>query len=625
MMLFAAAIATLVLAHVLRAVRYSMLFPADHRPRTFHLAVGLSIGYVVNTLLPLRIGELVRGLYVSVRAGQSVGTVLATIVFERMTDLVAVLLILLLPHLIAGTPAPSLVGLATMAGVAGAIGLGAVLVHRSRTARQGLWAATSIFNDHIHLWLIDAAWTLSQLVTSRADRHRSYWLLTIPMWATYFASYALLARAAGAGMESVTDGLLAKPLSAMIGASPLDRVLLLVACIAALSILLAGVIADGSGIQRSIHRALKLGLPEVGPSKSMSRAAFARDEDYGAILRAHFTEAKTAAAGFGVHGLDGAVVLRLLPGGSDALTAVVRVDNRFVVRKFAMGEAAAKLNEQATWLLKHRVDLPLADIIAERRDCAQCRYDMPYLASAHDLYEMVHVMPVEASRRLLGEVVDHVDRWHQAHHAGRCDESALDAYVERKVVANAAAALEFVRRRLPEQYAINNEAYALDEWRRLLDSDWIRHQLRERGTGSIHGDLTIENIIVCPERCPDWYLIDPNPTNLFDTPLIDWAKLMQSLNLGYEALDRGPPARLEDGAIHLMFSRSRTYAELHDELDRLLDQRLDGGARREVAFHELVNYLRLIPYKMRNQPAKAMTFFACASVLLRRYQAMAVG
>jgi hypothetical protein len=290
-----------------------------------------------------------------------------------------------------------------------------------------------------------------------------------------------------------------------------------------------------------------------------------------------------------------------------------------------MGDTAAKLHEQARWLRRHRGDLPLADIIAERQDCAQYRYDMPYLASAHDLYEMVHVMPIEASRQILGEVIDHVDRWHQAHIVGLCDKSAVDAYVERKVITNAAAALEFARLQLPERYAINHEAYALSEWSRLLDGDWVASQLRERWTGSIHGDLTIENIIVCPERRPGWYLIDPNPTNLFDTPLIDWAKLMQSLNLGYEALDRGPPARLEDDAIHLMFSRSRTYAELHDELDRLLKARLGDGAYREVVFHELVNYLRLIPYKMRNQPAKAMTFFACASVLLRRYEAMAVG
>ena len=622
MMLFAAAIAALVLAHILRAVRQSALFAGSRRPRTFHLAVGLSIAYVVNTLIPLRIGELVRAVYISGRARQSLSTVLATIVFERLTDLVAVLLILLaLPHVVAGAPAAPPAVLAALAGGGAAIVLGAVLVRRSRSVRRALWTVTSVFNDRIRLALVDTAWTVSQFVVANPARRPFYWLLTLPMWATYLASYALLGSATGDGLGKVAYGLLARPLSALAGASPLDRVLMLFACVAALSILLAGLIADGSGIQRAFRATLKLGLPQTDVTRLMSRSAFARDEDYDAILQAHFTDARTAAAGFGVHGLDGAVVQRLLPGGSDAITAIVEDDNRFVIRKFAMGDAAGKLGEQADWLREHRSALPLADIIAERQGPAQHRYDMPYRGSAHDLYEMVHVMPVDASRRILREVVESVDQWHRSHAKGPCHPDALDAYVDRKVVANAAMLLEFARLQLPERYAINDEAYALDEWRRLTDRDWVRAQLRDHRTTAIHGDLTIENIIVCPEQRPGWYLIDPNPENLFNTPLIDWAKLMQSLNLGYEALDRGPPARVADGAIQLMFSRSRVYAELHDELDRQLEQRLDARARREVAFHELVNYLRLTPYKMRNQPAKAMTFFACASVLLRRYEA----
>ena len=40
---------------------------------------------------------------------------------------------------------------------------------------------------------------------------------------------------------------------------------------------------------------------------------------------------------------------------------------------------------------------------------------------------------------------------------------------------------------------------------------------------------------------------------------------------------------------------------------------------REVAFHEIVNYLRLLPYRLRYAPGQGLTFFACTSLLLRRY------
>jgi aminoglycoside phosphotransferase (APT) family kinase protein len=620
MMLLSAAVAALVLAHLLRAVRQAALFPAGARPRTFHLAVGLSLAYVVNAVVPFRIGEILRALYVSTRAGRSLGLVLATVVFERLTDLLATVAILaILPHLVASRAAPSLGALAAMSAVAAAVALAAILLRVSRFARGLLWRAASLFNEQIRRCAVGAAWTFSQLLTFSATRNPTYWLLTVPMWATYLASYALIGRATGLGVGAVSVGLLGTPLTALYGASALAGMLLPLACAAALAILLVGLLTDGSGIRRSLRLALHVGLPDA--QTAMGPQAFTRDQDYDAMLRAHFTERRTAAASFGVDGLDGAVVQRVLPGGSDALTAVVAADGAFVIRKFAVGAGASKLTEQADWLRRHDLELPLASVIAERQGELTYRYDMPYLASGHDLYEMVHVMPFEQSRRLLQEVVDRVDRWHQAHATGPCDPQALDDYVERKVIANAAAVLDFARLQLPEHYAINDERHVLSDWSRLLDRAWVKAQIRDRSTSAIHGDLTIENIIVCPERAPGWYLIDPNPTNLFDSPLIDWAKLTQSLNLGYEALSRGPPAQVRDGAIRLMFNRSRAYAELHDELDRLLGGRLSPDARREVAFHEVVNYLRLIPYKIRNQPAQAMTFFACASVLLRRYPA----
>jgi hypothetical protein len=41
---------------------------------------------------------------------------------------------------------------------------------------------------------------------------------------------------------------------------------------------------------------------------------------------------------------------------------------------------------------------------------------------------------------------------------------------------------------------------------------------------------------------------------------------------------------------------------------------------REVYFHELVNYLRLTPYKIRQSAQRGLAFFACTSLLLREYQ-----
>jgi len=141
-----------------------------------------------------------------------------------------------------------------------------------------------------------------------------------------------------------------------------------------------------------------------------------------------------------------------------------------------------------------------------------------------------------------------------------------------------------------------------------------------RAVSVIHGDLTIENIIASPRHDQRWYLIDPNPVNIFDSPLIDWAKLMQSLNLGYETMNRGSSPDFNGSDLRLAMARSNAYAQLHDHLCTLLRAQLGPEAMREIAFHEIVNYLRLLPYRLRHAPDQGLTFFACTSLLLRRYR-----
>jgi hypothetical protein len=101
--------------------------------------------------------------------------------------------------------------------------------------------------------------------------------------------------------------------------------------------------------------------------------------------------------------------------------------------------------------------------------------------------------------------------------------------------------------------------------------------------------------------------------------LIDWAKMMQSLNLGYEGLNRAAPVTIADNAIRLTVAKSHAYQILHDLFLDVMVKKFGAEALREIYFHELVNYMRLTPYKIRQNPEKGMTFFACSSILLAQY------
>ena len=95
--------ATLALGVAVRAWRWQLLFERERRPPFGLVANALLIGYLFNTILPARPGELARVQALGTRAGISRAEVLATVVLERLYDLFVLIALLalaapFLPH-----------------------------------------------------------------------------------------------------------------------------------------------------------------------------------------------------------------------------------------------------------------------------------------------------------------------------------------------------------------------------------------------------------------------------------------------------------------------------------------------------------------------------------------------
>jgi hypothetical protein len=95
---------------------------------------------------------------------------------------------------------------------------------------------------------------------------------------------------------------------------------------------------------------------------------------------------------------------------------------------------------------------------------------------------------------------------------------------------------------------------------------------------------------------------------------------MQSLHLGYETLNRGIQCTQDGASLRLAAARSQAYAELHGDLEARIVAELGEDGLREVYFHEIVHYLRLTTYKIRQSRTRGLGFFACTSLLLRQYR-----
>lgn len=617
--LFALGAALLFCAHVARAARHSLLFNPRDDVRPFYLLVGLGFGFAFNVVAPWRLGEIVRMFYVTARTHLRLSRVAATIFVERVSDLFAVSLLLPATAWATGgavDAATLTLSAAMFAAALAALGAGA-LTGASQGARRLVWRLASIFNDRIMQSIVNFVWTSHELMRTRYASPR-YLAYTVAMWAMYFLAYAVFAAGVDTPLRTVVFALLGAPLESQLDALAREpQAIFLFSCLPVVAILGYGLARERAALAPLRRAAQRVAHP--GDSAHDLPAAFRDVREYGDFLKAHFAALAPVVASFGVQGVGDAVIHRTLPGGSDALTAVVEVGSGLRIRKFAIGEAARRLARQADWLRAHRGALSLCDVSGDEHARAAYRYDMPFVPSAHDFYEFIHTHPVERSAALLTQIVEKMDGFHRANESGAASEETIQSYLRGKAAANADRIVDFARAQLGERFEINGEVHRLSEWDRLRDAKWLRAQIRRRETSLIHGDLTIENIIVSPADALGWYIIDPNPDNVFDSPLLDWAKMMQSLHLGYESLNRAGPATVTQDGVRLIAARSNAYALLHAHFRDLMRARYGEDGLREIAFHELVHYLRLTPYKIRNAPSKALTFFAATATLLRAY------
>lgn len=622
---FTAAVLLLLFAHIQRSMRWALLFPKGYLARRFDLLLGLALGYAVNAIIPLRFGEIVRILFVSQRYNVRFSYVSATVAAEWASDLVAIGLISIL--LVGFGFKYSFLPILGYALLPAAFVIAvAILVRSVQAFRKSLWISASIFNDRIRLAIIDFFWSLGELIAGGAVVSLRFLSMTVVMWASYFTAYIFFGHAAGQDPTETIGAFLTAPWRSVMATAPyisgpsVGIWSFAFVTIPVLGIVAYGIAWHGSSLIRSIAR-WRRGTSAAAHVSRSARDRFKMQNEYEHFLGALFSGNNQVVTGFGLRAIDDGLVHRIYNGGSEAVTALVEVDDRLLIRKFAVGAAAAKLRVQANWLRAHQnAEFGLCKVVGERADVEFYRYDMPLVAPSADFYDVIHTSPIDESGRLLSDMTGRISSFHERNRGEDASPEIVSSYLTNKVIKNAAAVLDFARTIIPSnEYRINDRPYDLVSWSCLSNPGWLSAQINDRSTTTIHGDLTIENIIVSPGYETGWYFIDPNPENIFDSPLIDWAKLMQSLHLGYESLNRSQSCTLSDDVIRLALTRSHAYSELHSRLEQEIANRYGQEGLREVYFHELINYLRLTPYKIRQSSLKGLTFFACTSILLARY------
>ncbi len=644
-----AAIILQFIGHWLRAykTRY-ILKPVRHSTTKFQFRA-LSLGYLFNAILPLRLGEFVRSYVMATADRISWGLTLAIVLFERSVDalflsFIGITLVLLTwvgLHYIA-------IGLIVLLVFSVAILLcGTALIKENKWLIRIIYQASSMFNMHVKQAIRFKAWSIIyglQQIAANLSMVK-YLSLSLASWLLYFASIALVLTQFNFAFTGPKDMVLlsvapyygvslpsgpgslgsysnsANAINAQAGLHGDNQLIfdLITWAVIVLPIALVGVVLLLSKTKEPFGRKLAKSSSQQSLMDKLSREEDISDE-MELFLENYFAGNALSRI---VHRMERGGEFKLLKyfkGGSDAITILAaEKDGRVVVKKIIAIEYKDRLKAQYEWLKNHK-HKNVVKVLGERTGDDYYSIDIHYDEGDEMFFDFVHSHSVEDSEKVLTEV------WNSLHEIlykktdYRTDYAALDTYtskhiwdcLEKASVVNS----DLARAASCDSLIINGKRY--DGIHKIIDKINKHEQARKdlatfTHADEVDGDIALDNILVSKNSLRP-VIIDPAPDgNIINGPVFDFGKNMQSLYCGYEFLFRSNESVvLENGnTINFQDRRTDQYVRLYDYVSKVLAPKyLSDGEQKSMIFHAATLHIRRLKHQVYQNPAIALAMFA---------------
>ena len=618
--LFACSILLLMAGHALRLMRWSSFIKTYEHPPVGALLRSMALGYALNFFVPFRLGDILRAYYSCKRMKNGVGFSIATVILDRFLDIL-VAAILFAALALTNVGADAVRESARFYYILAVAVLVLLLVANlfSSALKCITLKVCSVFNDHIKLKGERFFWTLINTFRD-IKRVKIPGILaeTVGMWSFYIGSYALYATF----MQNLgSDYSLVEIILSLFSRASLDLSALTVAASSSAILneqlwlaaytLLPSVIMFAATLTKAFTTAEKSTGADDG--EYLKILPQLDEKDQLSFLDDYFSASRPELMRK-ISELNREVsIVRDCSSGSNASTLLCIDSHEMFYRKYAFGTDGKKLAEQLEWLLQHNGKLPLCEIIRSVQDSEYCCYDMHYRSDTSGMFQYIHSHPIQAGERVLLSVLECVREKLYVINRRPSDLAHINAYLSAKVTDNLNAIM--TSRTLAELLKYETLTINHREYINLPRLAWMfaPEHLSAIFSGDtycdIHGDMTIENII-CTGNDGGFYLIDPNPGNIHESSFLDYAKLLQSLHGGYEFLMKTGSVSVSGNKVDFVYTRSAAYDQLCSFLITYFEDHFSPQEVKSIFYHELVHWLRLMPYKLRKDARRAPMFYA---------------
>ncbi|MCQ2514857.1 MAG: flippase-like domain-containing protein [Ruminococcus sp.] len=610
-------------AHFVRTIRWELFIEIYEQPKRRNLVQALSIGYLINFFIPFKLGDVFRIFYSGrkMNSGKSLG--FSTVIMDRFLDVICVGMFFVLLWITQTDSMYAFQDKALFYIILSLIFivLGLLFYIFRKYIKKFIKFFASIFNSRIQISMLYAGWALIQNFKDIAKRISKIKLIvsTLVMWCLYIISYFLFACSLSSfgfnmswvdvfitlfsesGLYSSTANIMDMALS---NKFMIDVVATIIYTVLPILLLLSI-----SPLLKSKNSANRDGYLNLLPQNdSGERLAF---------LKNYFSSNNSEYVSKYLEINQRISIIRDFSAGSNATTMLCMDEKSTFFRKYAFGADGEKLYQQVIWLKDNSDILPLPDILREGKTDLYCFYDMPYNSRSVGLFEYVHSMPLEKSWNIIKKSFDCLENTIYQINKRSADADTIKKYIQSKVTANLNKIKKAKIISSLQQYDtifINGVEYKnLSYYERFLSEDYLQKIFINDSYAVIHGDLTIENIISTYSADgddDDFYIIDPNTGNVHDSPNLDYGKLLQSIHGGYEFLMSTKDVNVNENRINFLFTRSSAYIELHKLLKDYMYNNFDLLRTKSIYFHEIIHWLRLMPYKIAKDSKRCLLFYA---------------
>ena len=310
-----------------------------------------------------------------------------------------------------------------------------------------------------------------------------------------------------------------------------------------------------------------------------------------------------------------------LGGGSGSYTILSKKNNFKFVRKWSPPQSAEKLELQYNFIINQKSDvLPKTLSSNKSNNPNTFYYDMYYYDNYKNGFDFLHNNSEIISKKLITNVSTYILNFGKV--KGKIVEDNLNNYINQKLFYNIKS-LSLRNKTIAD--FIKYKFFFLNG-RKYLNYEGLKQTLRKKKflvlddlskslSNVCHGDTTIDNLLVKNER--EFKIVDPN-YNFINSPLIDFAKLKQSLNSGYEFLMNVNQFNLNKDSLNFNFNKSERYQSLNDHLDVILAKNFNDF-KRPILLHEAIHFARLLLYKDNLDHNKTIIYFCMMLKILNEY------